>query len=134
MAHERIAEYLELKNKDIEEKIELLTEIYREIVPEDLESHDLETYIVLFWFSWYLIYRLTKYIMQLCFPEAVDLVDDIIDELLNRHNEYHKQLQLPNYTPYQKWSPVEIGSPSTRKLGFTLFYTLSVREFMFDDC
>lgn len=48
VAHERIAEYLELKNKDIEERIELLTEIYREIVPEDLESHDLETYIVLF--------------------------------------------------------------------------------------
>lgn len=72
--------------------------------------------------------------MQLYFPEAVDLVDDIIDELLNRHNEYHKTLQLPNYTPYQKWSPVEMGSPSTRKLGFTLFFTLSVREFMFDDC
>lgn len=48
VAHERIAEYLELKNKDIEERLELLTEIYREIVPEDLESHDLETYIVLF--------------------------------------------------------------------------------------
>ena len=46
--------------------------------------------------------------MQLCFPEAVDLVDDIIDELLNRHNEYHKTLRVPNYTPYQKWSPVEI--------------------------
>ena len=48
VAHERIAEYLELKNMDIEERLELLTEIYREIVPEDLESHDLETYIVLF--------------------------------------------------------------------------------------
>ena len=71
--------------------------------------------------------------MQLCFPEAVDLVDDIIDELLNRHYKYHKKLQLPNYSPYQKWSPVEMGSLSTRKLGFTLFYTLSVREFMFDD-
>lgn len=72
--------------------------------------------------------------MQLCFPEAVDLVDDIIDELLNHHNEYHKTLRVPHYSPYQKWSPVEMGSPSTRKLGFTLFYTLSVREFMFDDC
>ena len=48
VAHERIAEYLELKNKDVEERLELLTEIYREIVPEDLKSHDLETYIILF--------------------------------------------------------------------------------------
>lgn len=33
---------------DIDERIELLTEIYREIVPEGLESHDLNTYIILF--------------------------------------------------------------------------------------
>ena len=48
VAHERITEYLELKNMDIDERIELLTEIYREIVPEGLESHDLNTYIILF--------------------------------------------------------------------------------------
>lgn len=48
VARERITEYLELKNMDIDERIELLTEIYREIVPEGLESHDLITYIILF--------------------------------------------------------------------------------------
>lgn len=48
VARERITEYLELKNMDIDERIELLTEIYREIVPEGLESHDLNTYIILF--------------------------------------------------------------------------------------
>ena len=48
VARERITEYLELKIMDIDERIELLTEIYREIVPEGLESHDLNTYIILF--------------------------------------------------------------------------------------
>ena len=48
VARERMTEYLELKNMDIDERIELLTEIYREIVPEGLESHDLNTYIILF--------------------------------------------------------------------------------------
>ena len=48
VARERITEYLELRNMDIDERIELLTEIYREIVPEGLESHDLNTYIILF--------------------------------------------------------------------------------------
>ena len=40
--------YNTCKNMDIDERIELLTEIYREIVPEGLESHDLITYIILF--------------------------------------------------------------------------------------
>ena len=73
--------------------------------------------------------------MQLCFPEEeeVDFVDEIIDVLLNHHSEYHDALCLPHYTPYQKFGVVEIGSPRTRQLGFTLFYSLNVREFGFDE-
>ena len=51
MAKDRLQKYLAIKRMDIEKKIELLKDVYREIDLEDVKKHDLLTYITLYSFS-----------------------------------------------------------------------------------
>ena len=72
--------------------------------------------------------------MQLCYPEAVEYVDEILSKLLNHHGKYHKAL-FPSdvYSLKQGYSYLEAMKPEDRMFGFTLFIVLNVSEGALDD-
>ena len=57
---------------------------------------------------------LTEYVLNRCFPTKTGLISDVIKELLEHHEEYHK-MEVPEKT-----------SVDQRKLAFTLYRYMSV--------
>lgn len=78
--------------------------------------------------------------MQQCFPCDGELIDDVLDQLLNHHEEYHRTLisSYENISGYDKdgnyiYGYKEAANAEDRRLGYTLFVTLNVSEKILDN-
>ena len=78
--------------------------------------------------------------MQRCFPCDGELIDIVLDQLLNHHEEYHKTLisSYGNVSDYDDngdyiYGYKEAANAEDRKLGYTLFVTLNVSETILDN-
>ena len=133
VAKDRISEYLAIKNKDRRERIQMLREIYSDIIPKPAEQEQeqeqlsVHNYTISYWLSVSLLCRITKYVMQQCFPSDGKLIDDVLNQLLNHHEEYHRTL-LSSQGNISNYDIKEAEDAEDRKLGYTLFTTLNVSE------
>ena len=78
--------------------------------------------------------------MQQCFPCDGELIDVVLDQLLNHHEEYHRTL-ISSYGDISGYDDdgdyiygyKEAANAEDRRLGYTLFVTLNVSEKILDN-
>lgn len=77
--------------------------------------------------------------MQQCFPCDRELIDVVLDQLLNHHEEYHRTLisSYGDISGYDDGNYIygykEAANAEDRRLGYTLFVTLNVSEKISDN-
>lgn len=74
--------------------------------------------------------------MQRCFPCDGELIDVVLNQLLNHHEEYHRTLvsSYGNVSGHDDgYGYKEAANAEDRKLGYTMFVTLNVSEKILDN-